>query len=173
MLLSGRSRDELLLNHLALSVQSGGFFPHPGTHFLRPRLQDPKLLGYTGTPIVLPQSINRRTTLAIAPRIRSGNIRQQQVKRRGSDFLCRSQRRMTKDQPPFGATRKKRGKAVLYQPKTSKKLRARRISLKELVNRQQNLRKSGRIDHDRSTDCLLYTSPSPRDKRQSRMPPSA
>ena len=26
---------------------------------------------------------------------------------------------------------------------------------------------------DRSTDCLLYTSPSPRDKRQSRMPSSA
>ena len=28
-------------------------------------------------------------------------------------------------------------------------------------------------DHDDDTDCLLYTSPSPRDKRQSRMPPSA
>ena len=26
---------------------------------------------------------------------------------------------------------------------------------------------------DKSSDCLLYTSPSPRDKRQSRMPSSA
>ena len=26
---------------------------------------------------------------------------------------------------------------------------------------------------DQNTDCLLYTSPSPRDKRQSRMPSSA
>ena len=26
---------------------------------------------------------------------------------------------------------------------------------------------------DQARDCLLYTSPSPRDKRQSRMPPSA
>ena len=35
---AGRSRDECLsFNHLALSVQSGGFFLHPGTHFLRPR----------------------------------------------------------------------------------------------------------------------------------------
>ena len=32
----------------------------------------------------------------------------------------------------------------------------------------ENLRKI-----DRNKDCLLYTSPSPRDKRQSRMPSSA
>ena len=41
VLLSGRSRDEcafLSLNHLALSVQTGDFSPHPGTHFLRPCL---------------------------------------------------------------------------------------------------------------------------------------
>ena len=29
------------------------------------------------------------------------------------------------------------------------------------------------IHHGGFTDCLLYTSPSPRDKRQSRMPSSA
>ena len=29
------------------------------------------------------------------------------------------------------------------------------------------------IENDLSKDCLLYTSPSPRDKRQSRMPSSA
>ena len=34
------------------------------------------------------------------------------------------------------------------------------------VNRQY-------LQHDYYTDCLLYTSPSPRDKRQSRMPSSA
>ena len=31
----------------------------------------------------------------------------------------------------------------------------------------------GRWAQERLTDCLLYTSPSPRDKRQSRMPSSA
>ena len=30
----------------------------------------------------------------------------------------------------------------------------------------------GHVDHGKTT-CLLYTSPSPRDKRQSRMPSSA
>ena len=29
------------------------------------------------------------------------------------------------------------------------------------------------LDNTRDDDCLLYTSPSPRDKRQSRMPSSA
>ena len=29
------------------------------------------------------------------------------------------------------------------------------------------------LDSDKAKDCLLYTSPSPRDKRQSRMPSSA
>ena len=29
------------------------------------------------------------------------------------------------------------------------------------------------IDHENNKSCLLYTSPSPRDKRQSRMPSSA
>ena len=31
----------------------------------------------------------------------------------------------------------------------------------------------GKFNADLSYDCLLYTSPSPRDKRQSRMPSSA
>ena len=31
----------------------------------------------------------------------------------------------------------------------------------------------GQWDHDYPDSCLLYTSPSPRDKRQSRMPSSA
>ena len=31
----------------------------------------------------------------------------------------------------------------------------------------------GATDFDEAMDCLLYTSPSPRDKRQSRMPSSA
>ena len=35
----------------------------------------------------------------------------------------------------------------------------------------QDLMESGQFA--RSQDCLLYTSPSPRDKRQSRMPSSA
>ena len=34
-------------------------------------------------------------------------------------------------------------------------------------------RKSGRGMKENKTPCLLYTSPSPRDKRQSRMPSSA
>ena len=33
--------------------------------------------------------------------------------------------------------------------------------------------KKGRLDFDLEDTCLLYTSPSPRDKRQSRMPSSA
>ena len=37
----------------------------------------------------------------------------------------------------------------------------------------QNPEKLNRLYGTLSTDCLLYTSPSPRDKRQSRMPSSA
>ena len=36
-----------------------------------------------------------------------------------------------------------------------------------------NVRKSISTNLDQYKDCLLYTSPSPRDKRQSRMPSSA
>ena len=39
---------------------------------------------------------------------------------------------------------------------------------KEHINDVKELRRNVQI-----TDCLLYTSPSPRDKRQSRMPSSA
>ena len=41
-----------------------------------------------------------------------------------------------------------------------------------LVDQERPLALGGRL-LDRVPDCLLYTSPSPRDKRQSRMPSSA
>ena len=40
------------------------------------------------------------------------------------------------------------------------------------IKRRSSSFNTGRIDH-LYQDCLLYTSPSPRDKRQSRMPSSA
>ena len=49
----------------------------------------------------------------------------------------------------------------------------------DLGAREISLRGSGAVNRDASADswnlmpCLLYTSPSPRDKRQSRMPSSA
>ena len=45
-------------------------------------------------------------------------------------------------------------------------------SLAKVVEHQKNIRNLGVIEITVST-CLLYTSPSPRDKRQSRMPSSA
>ena len=45
------------------------------------------------------------------------------------------------------------------------------IGIEELE--EQVWAKGGRIHCGRPHDCLLYTSPSPRDKRQSRMPSSA
>ena len=48
-------------------------------------------------------------------------------------------------------------------------IRCRRIGEKEL----KDLAESKRKRYERLVDCLLYTSPSPRDKRQSRMPSSA
>ena len=48
-----------------------------------------------------------------------------------------------------------------------------RVQFRELMVVKKNGRKST-FDRDKlSKSCLLYTSPSPRDKRQSRMPSSA
>ena len=49
------------------------------------------------------------------------------------------------------------------------------VSMDQVVERMDNARsnKSGRPFIAITLDCLLYTSPSPRDKRQSRMPSSA
>ena len=44
---------------------------------------------------------------------------------------------------------------------------------KELINLRENLQKQIDNWHIKNKGCLLYTSPSPRDKRQSRMPSSA
>ena len=44
---------------------------------------------------------------------------------------------------------------------------------KELLNLREELNQYHIIFLDVNMDCLLYTSPSPRDKRQSRMPSSA
>ena len=42
-----------------------------------------------------------------------------------------------------------------------------------VVVNAEKIKVSGKKDTDKSYICLLYTSPSPRDKRQSRMPSSA
>ena len=43
----------------------------------------------------------------------------------------------------------------------------------KVVNQRSTKHGDFRYNNDRYTICLLYTSPSPRDKRQSRMPSSA
>ena len=43
----------------------------------------------------------------------------------------------------------------------------------ESIQLQEAARRGIEIDDESLTSCLLYTSPSPRDKRQSRMPSSA
>ena len=47
------------------------------------------------------------------------------------------------------------------------------IDYKDLATLKSFVSESGKIIPSRNTGCLLYTSPSPRDKRQSRMPSSA
>ena len=47
------------------------------------------------------------------------------------------------------------------------------LSNGQALCRSCNLKKSASLKIDVSNCCLLYTSPSPRDKRQSRMPSSA
>ena len=47
------------------------------------------------------------------------------------------------------------------------------LLLETVADRQQFAFQTKKYSGDISTNCLLYTSPSPRDKRQSRMPSSA
>ena len=42
-----------------------------------------------------------------------------------------------------------------------------------LIHYNKSKLKAEKLKKELSNDCLLYTSPSPRDKRQSRMPSSA
>ena len=71
------------------------------------------------------------------------------------------------------AARHIRGKAILYADKVTGSMQRaidetdRRRSVQEAFN------KKNKITPKSINTCLLYTSPSPRDKRQSRMPSSA
>ena len=66
------------------------------------------------------------------------------------------------DEPPV-RKRKRKFKTDIFQ-------RIRNARLKEETMEDQNIISEA---DNQNTDCLLYTSPSPRDKRQSRMPSSA
>ena len=61
-----------------------------------------------------------------------------------------------------------RSQEILIEAK-EKSLQFRLESEKE-INKQKN---EAQQEMDKANSCLLYTSPSPRDKRQSRMPSSA
>ena len=65
--------------------------------------------------------------------------------------------------------------AFIFLSKDSKSTEVNQISFKELDEKSSRaatlLSREG--FHDGIVTCLLYTSPSPRDKRQSRMPSSA
>ena len=57
---------------------------------------------------------------------------------------------------------------------TVKELKTHEIEFKKLQSDKQNIENELQLYFDAKNHiCLLYTSPSPRDKRQSRMPSSA
>ena len=82
--------------------------------------------------------------------------------------LCRSRRHVWSQ-----LTAKDRKEALLYSDKYKdfiSKAKTERESVNIIVSMAQE---GGFVPFGQAVPCLLYTSPSPRDKRQSRMPSSA